>query len=186
MFVQRHGEAEPETAGEPDEERKLTDAGRAAVGMAAMYMRMRGQDPRCILSAPDARCIETAQIMSDALNRPVQLAPELHRGVKPEAVSRYLKSLAKDGKKALLVGHHDNLPQALADLGGEHGAYELGDVSPMALGEVRKLKMKDDGKWRLKWAYAPPDGVAVPNATAQTSTVAPLRSGPVLAASAKR
>jgi phosphohistidine phosphatase len=163
LYFQRHGAAEPMTAGHADGshadyDRRLTDEGKAQVEQAALMLRMRGARPDIVLSSPALRCVETAQIIGRSLGAPVQLDDGLRHH---EPLARHLVKLGKEYKRPYLVGHHDNIEPALAELGG----YSPDQIKPFETGEVRKFKMNDDGVWAERWCFEPTLPAVLPPAT---------------------
>lgn len=155
LWVQRHAQAEPAQQAigrEADAARKLTAEGVKQAQLAATMMRLRGADPSIVLTDTTARCLSTAQIMSQVLGAPIQIDETLQPH---EDLTGWLSRLAKKKpfKRPLIVGHHDNLGPALADLGGFEDTSEIGDLE---LGEIRKFKMDRDGGWSERWRWQPP------------------------------
>jgi phosphohistidine phosphatase SixA len=162
LWVQRHALAEKAPVGTghgiSDAARKLTDEGVRQAQLAATMMRLRGADPSIVLTDTTARCLATAQIMSKILGAPIQIDESLQPN---EDLSGWLSRLAKKKpfKRPLVIGHHDNLVPALADLGGFEDKSDIGDLEP---GEIRKFKMDKDGGWSERWRWQPPTMVAEP------------------------
>ena len=93
-------------AGQDDAARPLTEEGirkttATARGLATLIGR-----PDAILTSPRLRAVQTAEILSKALNRRVTTLPELG-GSSPARLARRIKSL--EGDLVVLVGHEPSL-----------------------------------------------------------------------------
>ncbi|MBS3803236.1 MAG: histidine phosphatase family protein [Oleiphilaceae bacterium] len=69
LLVMRHGEAGWHSR---DHERELTEAGRFATGIVARQIAVSGQRPEVIWFSPLVRARQTAAIVSETLNCPMQ------------------------------------------------------------------------------------------------------------------
>lgn len=155
IWWQRHGFAGPRS-GKPkkDDARPLVAEGQKAVAAIADRMDDMAEWPLVVYASPLPRARMTAQIMSDALGAGnVQVIPQLARD---QDILDWFRSVILKGrvKRALIVGHSDNIPPALADLNGG----KLADVDAFVMGEVRRLKMDpESGRWVERYRIQPAD-----------------------------
>ena len=119
LILFRHGIAEERRAGLDDAERRLTPAGiertrLAARGLASVY---DGIDR--ILTSPKRRALETAELLSEAAGRPIELCEPLAEDTVDEAIN-VLEGL--DDHVPVLVGHEPMLSLLAEELCGANDA----------------------------------------------------------------
>jgi phosphohistidine phosphatase SixA len=144
IFFMRHGEAAPQA--ETDSVRKLTEQGRQDV---------KGIISRCfddlvhvdeIWASHYVRAQQTAQLLVDAINKPLVT----HKGLIPSGNPDQLLQLLNDANKTVVIISHQPLIGTLVDrlAGLETGRYRMGtaaiacietDVFAYGCGELRWL-----------------------------------------------
>jgi phosphohistidine phosphatase len=123
VFLVRHAEAAP---GDPDELRRLTDAGRATA--RALGRRLAAEQPEAVLSSPLLRARETA----DAIARVAGLTTEADVRLGPGADADALRAVvAGRGEPVVVVGHQPDCSEIVLALTGR-----LEPFGPGALLEV--------------------------------------------------
>jgi phosphohistidine phosphatase SixA len=123
LFLVRHAEAAP---GDPDELRRLTDAGRATA--RALGRRLAAEQPEAVLSSPLLRARETA----DAIARAAGLTTEADARLGPGADADALRAVvAGRGEPVVVVGHQPDCSEIVLALTGR-----LEPFGPGALLEV--------------------------------------------------
>lgn len=132
----RHGDAGPRNKDQAkDDARELTPDAVKAADAVAQDLKDTNPAPHAIYASPIKRAQQTAAALGKAFGLEVQSADELH----PHKDAKgFIEKLAANEKntRVAVVGHHDNLGPALA---------ELGDIEQMAKGEVRRYRIKRDG-----------------------------------------
>ncbi len=147
LYVARHG-----YAGEPildderaDDDRGLTSAGRRDVEAVAVEADIA---PSAIFTSPLRRARETAEVFGRRFRAPVKVATALHRHDDPES---WLRRAVLDGglKRVMLVGHVDNLPDLMSELGDQ-------PVDRLKKGELRAYRIdRETGAWTERWRITP-------------------------------
>ena len=129
LEILRHGEAEPAGA-KGDSARRLSPAGRSAVGALAARLAREGWRPDRIFSSPMLRALETAEIVREATPR----APAIERleELLPESEpSDVLAALVAHGAAAgtvLLATHQPLAGRLAAHLTGAAPAFRPGTL----------------------------------------------------------
>lgn len=125
LFLVRHAEAAP---GEPDELRRLTDAGRAAA--RALGERLTIESPDAVVCSPLLRARETAE----AIARAAGLTPEPDERLGFEATADSLHAaVTGKGETVVAVGHQPNCSEIVASLTGREVSFAPGDVVELEL-----------------------------------------------------
>jgi phosphohistidine phosphatase len=157
LFLLRHGVAENATA--RDEDRVLTDPGRADLREAARGMARMGLRFDLVLASPLARARETAEIVIEETGGDclLSIVEELVPGSTPQKVYGALAAVLPDKGgptsppriRALLVGHEPLLGEICADLMGQtepahvsQGTlvwFEMRDRPPRCTGRLREV-----------------------------------------------
>ncbi|HJP88668.1 MAG TPA: histidine phosphatase family protein [Candidatus Limnocylindrales bacterium] len=117
LYFLRHGDAGSAISGMADEDRKLTDAGVAALRSAAPLWRRLNLRPDVVLTSPLARARQTADLFCEAIGG----APVTDDGLRPGASWGSLaRAMAAhpDARRVLFVGHEPDLGTAVAQLSG--------------------------------------------------------------------
>ena len=116
VYLCRHAEA---AAGEPDDERELTDAGRRQARELGARLAALPEPPRLVLASPLVRARQTAETVAEACAAELRVEPELAPGATAAGLRRALAGL--DGPLAT-VGHQPDCSEiALAETGSDPG-----------------------------------------------------------------
>jgi phosphohistidine phosphatase SixA len=144
LHLLRHADAgDRSTWSGPDDERPLSDEGRAQADRLGAFLRASGFEPDSILTSPRTRARETAELVAEYLGRSVSICEPLAEGPTLEELEALL-SAAGDPRLPLLVGHDPALSELGASLLGlnelalKKGALLRVDaVRPLAAGQAR-------------------------------------------------
>jgi phosphohistidine phosphatase len=112
LFLVRHAEA---AAGEPDELRSLTPAGREAARALGRRLAADGVRPAVVLSSPLLRARETAAELAKAVGAEAESDERLAPGADADAVRG---AIAGRGDTVVVVGHQPDCGRVAAALGG--------------------------------------------------------------------
>ena len=129
VVIVRHGKAEPDAPSGRDEDRPLADHGRTQINWLARTLMKHHEIPDVILSSGHLRAITTANILAEALERPLHRERILELGHSSGEVVGLLELLA-GGKwpganaaartpqlhSIMLVGHNPQLERLAAVL----------------------------------------------------------------------
>ena len=120
LHLLRHAHAGDSTTWEgPDEERPLTKRGRHQAERLGLFLVRHAIKPDAIVSSPKIRALQTAEIVADALDLPVNVDLRLGDGYDLADLERIA---VETGMAApLLVGHDPDLSFALSALCGGGG-----------------------------------------------------------------
>ena len=123
LFLIRHADAE---AGDPDELRHLSPAGREQARALGKQLAADGIRPNAVLTSPLLRARETAQ----ELARPVGLEPEPDERLAPGATAEAVRAAAEErGETVVVVGHQPDCSKIAAELtGGLEPAFPPGGM----------------------------------------------------------
>jgi phosphohistidine phosphatase len=130
LWLLRHAEA---ADGEPDDERPLTDKGRAQAEAAGRALAHLGEEIDICLSSPKRRAVQTAELACEPLGVSVSIEPAL-RG-EPFDVRELTAGLGN----VLLVGHDPSFSLLLHDLTGAQARMKKGGLAGVAKGELVTL-----------------------------------------------
>ena len=114
LYLLRHGAAERTSPSGQDADRRLTEAGQAAVRQMARRMAMLGVTLSAVVSSPYVRARETARIAAEVLGYEGGIATAL--SLLPESTPSALWNEIRahpDAPALLLVGHQPLLSEAL-------------------------------------------------------------------------
>lgn len=132
LFLMRHAKPVP---GHPmDDERGLTASGRIEAAQMSDWLRDDIGRVDIVISSPFARCVETAEIMADALGAHVVttqlLSEELDPAkVDPQAIWQETQRIAQASDHVLIVTHHEILvPFVNWLIGGGKIRFEWGSI----------------------------------------------------------
>ena len=133
LYCQRHAEPVP---GHPmDDERGLTASGRIEAAQMSAWLKDDIGRVDIVISSPFARCVQTAEIMADALGAHVvttsllgeELDPE---NIKPDAIWGEVQRLSQLSEDVLIVTHHEILvPFVNWLIGGGNIRFEWGSIA---------------------------------------------------------
>lgn len=148
VYLLRHGQAADLSPDGPrtDEERPLTEEGRALFVRACKHYRRHMEPLDGILSSPLVRARQTAGVLAGALDPSPEIEGErdLLPGARPAAILDRLQADLLEGKRALaLVGHEPQLGNLLGLLltGSEQTAIPLkkGMIAGVRLAEPQTM-----------------------------------------------
>ena len=112
LYLLRHGDAVDRLTGGyvRDEDRPLTDAGRAEARDAGRALDRLDAVPDLILTSPLVRAVQTAETVAEALRAPLEpaICAPLAPGGQPEAIVAALLA-AGPPASVLLIGHMPDL-----------------------------------------------------------------------------
>ncbi|MBI4877446.1 MAG: phosphohistidine phosphatase SixA [Acidobacteria bacterium] len=149
IYLLRHGIAEPARPGAGDAGRALTDEGRKKLRAVLKLARGAGVRPKCVLSSPLVRAVQTAELAIEALGcetQAVQTAALSPAGAVEEVWNEIRAH--KDAESVLLSGHEPQFSQLTAYLldspalavdfkKGALVAVEVGHFGPHPRGVLR-------------------------------------------------
>jgi len=162
LLLIRHAPAEDReifaSTGEPDEARPLTDYGRKKMRKAAQGLNAMMPYVDLLATSPLTRCVETAQIISEAYSGlEILEAPVLAPGHTPEKVTAWLKTQKKHGVIAI-VGHEPDLGRVVSWLltGRKKPIldFKKGSACLLDFSDTASTKIAH-GKARLIWMLHP-------------------------------
>jgi phosphohistidine phosphatase SixA len=125
LILVRHAEAAP---GEPDELRRLTDAGRAVA--RALGERLGDQRPTAVLCSPLLRARETAAPIAKAAGVEVEPDERLLPGATVEDVRAAVEGR---GDTVVVVGHQPDCSQIVHGLTGRDVDFAPGGTAEVEL-----------------------------------------------------
>ena len=125
VILVRHAEAAP---GDPDAERPLTAAGRAAAQQLAA--RLAPERPSVVLSSPLLRALETATPIAEAAGVTLQIDSRLAPGA---GVDDLRAAAAAQGEPVVVVGHQPDCGEIVLALTGEHVRFPPGGTCDVEL-----------------------------------------------------
>jgi phosphohistidine phosphatase len=112
LFIVRHAEA---AAGEPDDLRPLTEAGREDARLLGQRFADDGIQPDAVLSSPLLRARETAAEIARAAGVDAEADERLAPGAEPEDMRA---AASGRGETVVVVGHQPDCGRAVAALSG--------------------------------------------------------------------
>jgi phosphohistidine phosphatase len=127
LWLLRHAEA---ADGEPDDERPLTEKGRAQAEAAGRALAYLGEEIDLCLSSPKRRAVQTAELACEPLGLAVSIEPAL--AGEPFDVRELTAGLGN----VLLVGHDPSFSLLLHDLTGAQARMKKGGLAGIAKGEL--------------------------------------------------
>jgi phosphohistidine phosphatase len=128
LFLVRHAQA---AAGEPDELRPLTNAGRETARALGKQLAADGIHPDVVLSSPLLRARETAAEIAKATGAEAEADERLAPGATVDDVR---ETIAGRGETVVIVGHQPDCGQVAAAFGGGlEPAFPPGGVAALEL-----------------------------------------------------
>jgi phosphohistidine phosphatase len=135
LWLLRHGEAEPHDA-RPDDERELTDRGRAQARAAGAALAALKVEVHLAFTSPKVRSRDTAVLTCEALGiEPVEHKPLAAGFDADEALT--LMAAAGVDQRVLVVGHEPDFSQVVDDLGGGRIDMKKGGIAALRLDGTR-------------------------------------------------
>jgi len=120
LYILRHAIAVTRgTEGFPhDQDRPLTDKGRAKLGRVVRGMNALGLAFDLILTSPYLRALQTAEVVATAMGagKTLERTPQLAPDGDPRALIRQLTSRRPPSERILLVGHEPSLSALISVL----------------------------------------------------------------------
>jgi phosphohistidine phosphatase len=122
LYVIRHAVAIERGGGISDEDRYLTPRGRESFRLTAKAFTKKGIIPDCIVTSPLVRCVQTADILAEALafSGELLVSRDLAPGFDLAGLYRVITSCG-GAQKIAIIGHEPDLGilvEALLKLGG--------------------------------------------------------------------
>jgi phosphohistidine phosphatase len=156
LYLVRHADAlPPGTNGvETDEERPLSERGRAQAAILGLALKKKGISLELIVSSPLVRSLQTAAELRAALElteQQMETREELAPGGRPKKLVRYLNGLQVNS--IALVGHQPDLSLYAGWLMGEKDVHIHFAKLGTALVRVEGAPAKGTGT--LMWLIAP-------------------------------
>jgi phosphohistidine phosphatase len=135
LWLLRHGEAEPHDA-RPDDERQLTDRGRAQSRAAGAALAALKIEIHLAFTSPKVRARDTALLACETLGiQPVEYAA-LAAGFDADEALALLAAAGAD-QRVLAVGHEPDFSQVVFDLGGGRIDMKKGGIAALRLDGTR-------------------------------------------------
>ena len=135
LWLLRHGEAEPHDA-RPDDERQLTDRGRAQSRAAGAALAALKIEIHLAFTSPKVRARDTALLACETLGiQPVEHAA-LAAGFDADEALALLAAASAD-QRVLAVGHEPDFSQVVFDLGGGRIDMKKGGIAALRLDGTR-------------------------------------------------
>jgi len=116
LYLFRHGIAQDRQEGLLDDDRTLTMRGRERTAQAAHGLARVIERPQAILTSPKLRAYQTASILSDIFDLPMETTPELGE-LDLRAITRMLEG--RQETRIALVGHEPTLGYLASALIGD-------------------------------------------------------------------
>lgn len=149
LYLMRHGHAK---SGEVDPERHLRERGRREVEKIAEFIGPFKLQVDAIWHSDKARAIETAAIVSEAVNARNGLIER--QGLAPlDPVAPIVAEVEAMDAGLMIVGHLPFMPELAGLLLTGRTDTDLFDL-PCA-GIICMLRDEDDGLWRVRWFLSP-------------------------------
>lgn len=152
LHLLRHADAgDPEKWRGDDAARPLSEKGVRQAERLGRYLATVGFEPDAILSSPNVRALQTAEIVGRALGVSATVDDRLARSLDPAGVAALLRD-AGEPRRPVIVGHDPDFSELLAEL---TGAPDLA-MKKGALARVDLAEGVRPGSGVLRWLL-PPD-----------------------------
>ncbi len=159
VILYRHAQAELSEGGRPDNERRLTVAGREAAADLGTLLKERRRVPQRILCSPAMRAVQTAELCAASAEAPVALErlPELYTG----GADHYIAAFADqppDLDRVMIVGHNPIIEEVIERLAGMRQHISAGRAAVLQFDVPTWDTIAADQKARLAGVFpeAPP------------------------------
>ena len=151
LYLLRHAHAgDREDWTGPDDQRPLTNKGRAQSERLGAFLESVAFRPDVIASSPLVRAAQTAEIVADKLGMKVKLDDRLGDSLSIGALEAVLADLAV--RKPLLVGHDPDFTMLVGTLCDASGV----EMKKGALARIDISRPLEQGAGLLRW-LVPPD-----------------------------
>ena len=126
LYVIRHAIAIDRGGGIADEDRYLTPRGRESFRLNANAFAKKGIIPDCIMTSPLVRCVQTADILAEALtfSGELMVSRDLAPGFDLQGLFRIIASCA-GAQKIAIIGHEPDLGILVEALLKLEGSFSL-------------------------------------------------------------
>ena len=126
LYVIRHAIAIERGGGIADEDRYLTARGRESFRLNAKAFAKKGIIPDCIVTSPLVRCVQTADILVEALafSGELKVARDLAPGFDLQGLNRIITSCG-GAQKIAIIGHEPDLGILVEALLKLEGSFSL-------------------------------------------------------------
>ena len=141
----RHGLADWPNWRGSDDDRPLNEAGREETQRVAAYLRALGIEPQRVLTSPLPRASQTAEIVAEHLDAPLETTKQLDKRFTVRALEKLLDPKLD---RLVLVGHEPNFSEVVKDLAG-------GDIKLRKSGVARLTLNRKKMRGRLEWLLTP-------------------------------
>jgi phosphohistidine phosphatase len=131
LWLLRHGEAVPHDSG-PDEQRELTDRGRAQSRAAGRALTALEVEVHLCFTSPKVRARQTAELAGAELRVDPIDEDALAEGFDGRAALALMRAAGPD-QRVLVVGHEPDFSQAVYDLTGGRVDFKKGGVAGIRL-----------------------------------------------------
>jgi phosphohistidine phosphatase len=132
LYLFRHAQASDNAA--TDFDRALTKRGRKCTHTAAQVMARLGVAPEVIASSPRLRARQTARIIADELDLPLEIHEELDFGFNPQVAALLARQTFP--ADVMLVGHNPSFTEVVEAITGAAVAFKKGALARIDVEEV--------------------------------------------------
>ena len=171
LYLIRHADAvDRSDPNYSEEERPLTERGRAQARSLAAALVARGVSFDAVISSPLDRCRQTAEEMLQNMSGPMAeltFCKHLAPGGKPKKLIRYLVGVG--GESMACIGHEPDLSEFAARVMGS-GKAQI-ELAKGGLAMLRCDGVPDKGQGILVWLITP-DWTAMPEETGRQNIAA--------------
>lgn len=154
LYILRHGIAEDGKPGGRDADRALTSEGKRKLREVLRLAASAGVSPRCILTSPYLRAVQTAEIAAEVLGHRNDLlrTDALTPDSDPHGVWEEIR-IHKGAESLLIAGHEPLLSRLVAHLLGAPALFV--DMKKGALVRVDVDQFGPEPRGVLKWMLVP-------------------------------
>ncbi len=136
LYLFRHGKAEPARPGETDADRVLSEEGERVVRRLAVILAWMDLGIERILTSPYRRAQQTAELLAQRLNVPVDVVHEMAPGATLEPLARLIHAYRPRGA-LLAVGHQPDLGNIVQELTGGRVEMKPAEMAGIESGSFR-------------------------------------------------
>lgn len=148
IYLMRHGDAVPLTAGEDESDRALTSLGEAQATACGKSLKILEESPDFFATSPLRRAVQTAKLAAAAAGVvDVSISEELRPGLDPQNVATWLSQI--ESQSTLLVSHAPSIGRlgSWFFTGDEGGGIHFGKAALMCL----SINRFEAGGCELEW-----------------------------------